>query len=85
MNLFNPELQVINCKPLIKNKLNKLLSELKKFKPQTILVFDFKKRNDRKILLASSKLIARVSDIEEAFTSMHQNIMTKIKSYASEN
>ena len=32
VNLFDPELQVINTKPVIKNKLKELLSELKKFK-----------------------------------------------------
>ena len=32
LNLFDPELQLTNTKPVIKNKLNKLLSELEKFK-----------------------------------------------------
>ena len=49
LNIFHPELQMINTTPMIKNKLNELLSELKKFKVQTILVLDFKKRNDHKI------------------------------------
>ena len=31
LNLFYPELQLINTKPIIKNKLKELLSELKKF------------------------------------------------------
>ena len=30
-NLFDPQLQLINTKPMIKNKLKELLSELKKF------------------------------------------------------
>ena len=30
-NIFDPELQLINTKPIIKSKLNELLSELKKF------------------------------------------------------
>ena len=85
LNLFDPELQLINTKPVIKNKLKELLSELKKFKVQTILVLDYKKRNDRKIFHSSAKLIASDSDIDEAFKSMHQSIMTKIKSYASED
>ena len=38
LNLFDPELQLIKTKAVIKNKLKKLLSELKKFKVQTILV-----------------------------------------------
>ena len=40
LNLFDPELQPINTKPIIKNKLKRLLSELKKFKVQAILVVD---------------------------------------------
>ena len=32
LNLFNPELQLINTKPVIKNKLKGLLNELKKFR-----------------------------------------------------
>ena len=32
LNLFDPELQFINSKPIIKKKSKKLLSELKKFK-----------------------------------------------------
>ena len=79
---FDSELQLINTKPMIKNKLKELLSELKKFKVQTILVLDYKKRNDRKIFHSSAKLIASDSDIDEAFKSMHQSIMTKIKNYA---
>ena len=59
---------------MIKNKLKELLSELKKFKVQTILVLDYKKRNDRKIFHSSAKLIASDSDIDEAFKSMHQSI-----------
>ena len=49
LNIFHPELQMINTTPMIKNKLNELLSQLEKFKVQTILVLDFKKRNDHKI------------------------------------
>ena len=58
---------------------------MKKFKVQAILFLDFKKRNDHKILYSNANLIASDSDIDEAFKSMHQNIMTKIKSYASED
>ena len=85
LNLFDPELKLINTKPIIKKKLKELLSESKKFKVQTILVLDYKKRNDRKIFHSSAKLIASDSDIDEAFKSMHQSIMTKIKNYASED
>ena len=48
-NLFDPELQLINTKTTIKNKLKELQSELKKFKVQKILALEYKKRNDRKI------------------------------------
>ena len=37
-NLFDPELQLINTKPIIKNKLKKLLMALKKFKARAVLV-----------------------------------------------
>ena len=78
LNIFDPELQLNNTKPMIKNKLKGLLSELKKFIVQKILVLDYKKRNDCKIVLSSTKLIASDSDIDEAFKSMHQGIMTKM-------
>ena len=70
---------------MINKKLKELLSELKKVKVQTILVLDYKKRNDCKIFHSSSKLIASDSEIDEAFKSMHQSIMTKIKNYACED
>ena len=50
-----------------------------------MLVLDYKKRNDRKIFHSSTKLIACDSDTDEAFKSMHQSIITKIKNYASKN
>ena len=62
-----------------------MLSELKKFKIQTILVLKYRKRNNRKIFHACTKLIASDSSIDEAFKSMHQNIMIKIKNYACED
>ena len=82
MNTFDPELQLINTKPKIKNKLKELLIGLKKFKVQTILVLVYKKSNYCKIFHWSTQLIATDSDIDEAFKSMHQRIITKIKSYA---
>ena len=42
--VFDPELQLINIKSMIRNKLKELLSELKKFKVQTILVLYYKKK-----------------------------------------
>ena len=41
LNLFDPELQLINIKPVIKNKLKELLSELKKCKVQKMLVLGY--------------------------------------------
>ena len=41
LNLFDLELQLINTKPMIKNKLKELLNQLKKFKVQTILVLGY--------------------------------------------
>ena len=49
LDLFDSELQLITTKPVIKNKLKGLLSELKKFKVQTVLVLDYKKRFDSQI------------------------------------
>ena len=39
---FDPELQLINTKSMIKNKIKELLSELKRFTVQKILVLDYK-------------------------------------------
>ena len=57
LNIFDPELQLVNTKPVIKNKLKELLNELKKFKVQTILVLDYQKINDCKIFHSSAKLM----------------------------
>ena len=65
-NSFDPELQVINTKPMIRKKLNKFLSEMKKFKVLVVLVLDYRKRNDCKIFHLSAKLNACDSDIDEA-------------------
>ena len=70
---------------MIKNKLKEMLSELKKFKFQTIIVLEYKKRWNHKSFHSRVKLIAGDSDNDEAFISMHQSIMTKMKNYASEN
>ena len=81
LNFFDPELQLHDKK----KKFEGLLSELKKFKVQTILVLEYEKRIDRKIFRSSTKLIASDSDVDEAFTSMYQSKMTKIKNSASED
>ena len=79
---------MINTKPIIKKKEKKkrkkekekeLLSELKKFKFQSTLVLEYKKRNNHKIFHSSAKLIANDSDINVVFKSMHQNVIAKIK------
>ena len=74
LNVFYLEIQLINTKSVIKNK---LLSELKKFKVQTALILDYKKINVHKIFHSSAKLIATDLDIAEAFKSMLQSITTK--------
>ena len=84
-NISDPEIWQINTKPTIKSKLKQWLSELKIFKVQTILVLEYKKINDRKIFHSSTELIASDPDIDEAFKSMHQGIMTQITNYASKD
>ena len=69
---------------MIKNKLKELLSELKKFKIQK-LVLEYKKRNDCKIFHSSGKLIVIDSDIDKAFKPMHKSIMIKMENSASED
>ena len=70
---------------MIKKNLKELLRELKKFKVQTLIVLHYKKKNDHRIFHLSTKLIARDSDNDEAFKSLDQNIMKKIKNYACED
>ena len=79
LNLFRPDLQLINIKPMIKNKLKVLLSVLKRFKVQAVFVLDYKKKNDCKIFHSNAKLIASDSDIDQAFKFMYQSITIKIK------
>ena len=67
LNLFDP--------PVIKNKSKELLSELKIFKVQIILVLGYKKRNDCKVFHSCAKPIASDSDIEMKHLNPH--IMTK--------
>ena len=78
LNLLDPELQLINTKPTIKNKLKELLSELKKFKVQTILFLEFKKRNNSKIFHSSIKIFPSDSDIDEACISMQIKCYKKL-------
>ena len=48
-------------------------------KVQTILVLDYKNRNNCKIFHSNAKLIASDSGIDVAFNSMHQSILIKTK------
>ena len=50
LDLFNTELQLMNTKPTIKNKLKDLLGELKKFKVLSMLVLEHKKTDDHKTM-----------------------------------
>ena len=81
LNIFRPDLQLINIKPMIKNKLKEFLSVLKRFEVQAVFVLDYKKKNDCKIFHSNAKLIASDSDIDQAFKSMYQSIMIKIKKF----
>ena len=72
LNLFDPELQLINAKPVIKNKLKQLLSELETFR-------QYQSQTISKGMLVIAKLIASDSDIAEALKSMHQNRYDKNK------
>ena len=58
---------------------------MEELKVQTILILDYKERNVRIIFHSSDKLIASDSEIDEAYISMHQSIMTKIKNYTSKD
>ena len=69
---------MINTKAMTENKLKEFLSQLNRFKVQAVLVLDYKKRNDQKVLNSSDKLIASDSDIDKGFIYMQQSIMTKI-------
>ena len=64
---------------MIKNKLKELLSELKKFKVQSKLVLEYKKRNNCKIFYLSAKIISSESDIDEAFNPCIKALWPKTK------
>ena len=58
LNIFDPELQLANTEPVIRNKLKELLKELKTFTVRTILVLDYKTRNDYKIFHLKEQCIS---------------------------
>ena len=62
---------------MMKNKVKKKYSVI--LKVQAILILNYKERNNRKIFQSSAKLIVSVLDIDEAFKSMHQSIMAKMR------
>ena len=66
-----------------------MLGELKKFRAQTILVFNNKKIDDpktmRKVFQLCAKLIVNDSDIDKVIGSMHQSVNTKIKNKFKED
>ena len=72
LNLFDPQLQLINTKSsAIKNKLKDLLHELKKCKVQIISASEYKKIDDhettRKFFQVRAQLIVNDSDIDKEF------------------
>ena len=58
---------------------------MKKFRVQSVLVLNYKKRSDHKIFRSRAKLINNDSNTDDAFEYMHQSIMTKIKNSACED
>ena len=71
LNLFDPEIQLINIIYKIKNKLKDLSGKIKKFIALTILFLEYKNVDDHKsmssIFQSNTKLIVDESDIEKAF------------------
>ena len=60
-------LNLLNPKPMVKSELKEWLSELKKFKVHSILILEYKKKNDHKTFHSSVKLAGSDQDIDEAF------------------
>ena len=48
LNLFDPELQLVNTKPIIINQLKVLLCKLENFKDQSTLALEYKKKNNHR-------------------------------------
>ena len=86
LNSFNPELQLRDTESAVKNKLKKLLSELKGFEFEKRLVLVFKKiKSEDKTkygdFYSSSKaeIIINESDIDDVFQSIYTTIITNIQ------
>ena len=85
LNPFDPDLQLINTKMVVKNKLKELLGESKNLKAQNILVLEYKKIYDHKsmckIFNSSTKLLVNDSGVDKEFRSIHESAMSKIKRF----
>ena len=86
LNSFNPELQLKDAESAIKNKLKKILFELREFKFMTTLILVFKmKENEYETkfdnFYSSSKaeIIITESDTNDAFESIYSTITSKIQ------
>ena len=86
LNFFNPELQVKDTESTMKNKLKKLLTQLKGFKFATTLVSVFKNiESDDKIKYArfyshlKTETIINESDIDNVFKSIYTTIILNIQ------
>ena len=85
LNTFDPELQLISTKLMIKNNLKELIGKIKNCKFKTKLVLEYKTRNDSKIFHSSAKLTDSDSYIDEEFKSLHESIVTKIINFVCED
>ena len=86
LNFFNPELQLKDTESIIKNKLKKLLTELRGFKFVTTLVLVFKKiESDDKTKYkafyshSKAKVVINESDIHDLFELIYNTIISIIE------
>ena len=82
LNTFDPEFQLINSKPMIKNKLKEFLSEFKKFKVWVILVF---KTIRNEMIVKSSIRLLLIQALLKHLNPCIKASMTKIKNYTSKD
>ena len=82
LNTFDPEFQLINSKPMIKNKLKEFLSEFKKFKVWVILVF---KTIRNEMIVKSSIRLLLIQALLKHLNPCTKASMTKIKNYTSKD
>ena len=84
LNSFNPELKDIES--AAKNKLEKLLSELRGFKFVTSLVLAFKKiesedKTKYDTFYSKAEIIIDESDIDDLFESVYTTIISNLEKY----